>query len=190
MYPALIGIALTCMLVGLGESTNCQVGNCGCNKKTINVNKPGLPARNLDVCCPPSGSAKCSKYLRAASANATKGAFCTCDFIRVVGTCLKGEQCNPLLHPAQAHLNGMPICCQSASDKLAVNKIVHGGKVSFACQCAPRAPWTGDCWQGSQCNSCDPGYVGSANGLKLCCANCQKKGLIINAGSRECNCNN
>ena len=45
----------------------------------------------------------------------------------------------------------------------------------------------GDCWQGAQCANCDRGYVGSLNGVDLCCQNCERKGLRISPNTCYCN---
>ncbi|KAK6172104.1 hypothetical protein SNE40_018057 [Patella caerulea] len=191
-----VALVTVCLVVDVtrGQGTNCKVTGCGPNSRRINVRRPGQPARYIDVCCRPEDGIQSSIYLRAGSANATNNAFCECDFTRIKGNCERGEQCTgikAILSPFS--FNGMKICCETFTGR--VSRFNQTGNTrDYICQCSePPVPnaddWTGNCWKGSQCNGCDAGYVGNVNGLKLCCANCVKKGLNINAGRKTCNCN-
>ncbi|XP_060556250.1 uncharacterized protein LOC132716923 isoform X2 [Ruditapes philippinarum] len=48
----------------------------------------------------------------------------------------------------------------------------------------------GTCWNGPQCEPCLNGpnktYVGFINSIPVCCANCERSGLML--GGNECNC--
>ena len=43
-----------------------------------------------------------------------------------------------------------------------------------------------DCWQGLQCAKCDRKWVGSINGVEVCCQNCEEKGFTITSNSCFC----
>ena len=49
---------------------------------------------------------------------------------------------------------------------------------------APRVQ--GDCWQGYQCDNCNDDFVGSINGLKVCCEHCEQSGIQL--GPNYCTC--
>ncbi|KAK6175263.1 hypothetical protein SNE40_013761 [Patella caerulea] len=76
----------------------------------------------------------------------------------------------------------MQICCATNTSRVTRFVPIRGTR-NYDCQCNE---WTGNCWKGSQCDGCSGN--GEANGVKLCCANCQKKGLNINLATMTCNC--
>ena len=43
-----------------------------------------------------------------------------------------------------------------------------------------------DCWQGPQCAKCDRKWVGSINGVEVCCQNFEEKGFTMSSNSCVC----
>ncbi|XP_060556251.1 uncharacterized protein LOC132716924 [Ruditapes philippinarum] len=58
------------------------------------------------------------------------------------------------------------------------------------CTCNYPEEIKGTCWKGPQCEPCLNGanktYVGSINSIPVCCAHCERSGLML--GGKLCNC--
>lgn len=82
----------------------------------------------------------------------------------------------------QVTRHAITVCCKSCSRYFTAGL----GKDSPYCTCNYDRI-SGTCWKGEQCSGCDPDYVGSVKGVPVCCANCERKGLILSPTSCDCN---
>ncbi|ESO88397.1 hypothetical protein LOTGIDRAFT_165516 [Lottia gigantea] len=156
------------------QASNCLAdGDCTCNTKTINTKPPGETPKTQQVCCPAFDGTQCSSYLRVGdSHNSSIPAYCDCDFARIKGSCLRGEQCAGSDKVTGADLNGMPICCANSDHYISSVGQIPDSR-DFSCTCAPMQPppssWYGNCLRGNSCYGKD--LIGLFNGVPVCCPN-------------------
>ncbi len=159
------------------QGTTCGVGqqcaSCSGDKvKTLRFQS----GNSVQVCCP---NCRSSFFNFGTS---PRGAFCNCNFDRVTGTARKGEECSAPGMTQYFTLNTMPICCPNPLVAVRVQPNDANGNFIFNCENR------GDCWRGSQCSGCNQSFVGSINGVNVCCPNCEERGLILGSGG-SCSCN-
>ncbi|XP_006815411.2 uncharacterized protein LOC102809083, partial [Saccoglossus kowalevskii] len=93
----------------------------------------------------------------------------TCPAITGIGTCQ--EECS-----GDADCNGDNKCCSNGCGHVCAQPVPK----------VPSEPEYEMCWTGSVCGGCNPDYVGSVNGLQVCCPHCREQGLRIIG--RNCTC--
>ncbi|XP_070549180.1 uncharacterized protein [Ptychodera flava] len=71
---------------------------------------------------------------------------------------------------------GRKKCCQIGCDVICVDPVPD----------VPAEPEYEVCWSGNMCNQCDRDWVGSINGLDVCCPQCRQSGLRVIAGNCTC----
>ncbi|XP_053402560.1 uncharacterized protein LOC123548352 [Mercenaria mercenaria] len=80
------------------------------------------------------------------------------------------------------------VCCSGCSKYCKAGNRRSDGRPY--CTCYYPKDIKGDCWKGEQCETClkgpNNGYVGYINIIPVCCAKCERSGLML--GRKLCNC--